>query len=169
MSVFLRELRWHLSGLSELPLVDVLSFSAGSNGTSLGSQISHLNNAFLYHLPASVSPFFWKKSLLFFSFLLLWAFYICTTMLSSIYRKHSTAQSGLHNAANQVRADQSITTPADRVGESQYVVEHFFSPLRSQIERRNQNRPGLQKNIQPLTKRVSWCDVRRICLYFQSR
>ena len=83
---------------------------------------------------------------------------VCTSSLSSsIYSsspastaqnstaQHNTAQSALHKAANQVRAYRSATTQATRVCESQHVVEHSHSSLRSKNERRNQNLPHQKK------------------------
>ena len=62
----------------------------------------------------------------------LWAFFVCTWyehVVEHLQRhlKHNTAPSTLHKAANQVRADRSVTNQADRVGESQHIVERLYS------------------------------------------
>ena len=87
--------------------------------------------------------------------------------------QHHIAQSALHKAAMQVRADQSVTTAlqrkqADRVDPSQHVVQHLYSSLCSQNERRNRNLPGLPKHA---TIHGSFAGVRcaNICLHFRSQ
>ena len=96
-----------------------LSSSAGSTGNSLASQSSHLNKGFLYCNTCGRAffpfPFFFRRRAFSYQFLFSWGFFLCTNVLrSSIYRKHSTAQSALHKAAKQLRADQSATMQAIR-------------------------------------------------------
>ena len=62
---------------------------------------------------------------------------------ASTTAQHSASQSAMHEAAKHVRADQNATTEqADRVGESQHVVEHLYSSLCCQHPRTNRNLPG---------------------------
>ena len=69
------------------------------------------------------------------------------------HRKHSTAQSTrtTSSKASTRRSEQTV-------GSRQHVVEHTYSSLCSQNERRNQNLLGLQKYCW-------WCDARRVYLY----
>ena len=119
--------RWHLSGLSGLPL----------------------NSAFFYYLPASFfCPFIPFQKSLFSQVLFLWAiFFVCTSMLSSsIYRKHSTGQSALHKAAKQGRADQRAAPQAkSRQSWREPPCRRAFKQLSlcSRNERRNRNLPAL--------------------------
>ena len=93
---------------------------AGSIGTSLASQSSHLNNASFYYLPASLFPFPLVLRRAFFSHFSVLCLCVCFGTCKHVVvehlprAQHSTAQSGLHKAAKQVRVDQSATTRASR-------------------------------------------------------
>ena len=78
--------------------IDLLKcvFLSGPIGTSLAFQSSHLNKAFLYYLPGSLSPYFsycFRRQEPSFSdfFVIVSLFKNMYELLSSIYRKHSTA------------------------------------------------------------------------------
>ena len=121
------------------------SSSAGSMATSLASQSSHLKNAFLYCMPVSLFPFlFFFRRRAVFVHLFLWVFFL---YVGACCRGASTTSAAQCNqpctkAAKQERADQSATTQASRVGDSQHVVEHLQSSLCSQNHRRNQICPA---------------------------
>ena len=108
-----------------------LFFSAGSVGTYLASQSSHLNNASFYYLPPSIFPFSscLEKTHVFSQFFALVGHFLhhvracCRASTVLQYRKHSTAQHSAvspHKAAKKVRADQSATTQASRQRASAY-------------------------------------------------
>ena len=99
LSFFLSGLRWHLSGLSELPLEERLLLLLASEPSLL---------SFLEEEPAF--PF---------CFLFLWASSFTRTYEHVVVEhlpqaQHSTAQSDLHETGNQVRADPSAKTQASR-------------------------------------------------------
>ena len=73
--------------------------------------------------------------------------------------QHSTAQSTLATSSKaNTRRRVRQRKPSDGVGSRQHVVEHTYSSLCSQNERRNQNLLGLQK--------YCWrFEGRRVCLY----
>ena len=137
-------------------------FLSGLRGHLPG--LSHLNSAF-YILVAGKGLFF-PFFILFFSrraffslffscFFIPGTCYMCTSMSSSI---------NVRLLLYQVRADQSATTQADRVGLSQHVVEDLYSSLCSQTYERIEICPAYE-NIQTFAKQLSWCDARRLYLY----
>ena len=114
-----------------------------------------MNSAF-YYLPVSLFSFFFFRRKL--SRLVPFCFCFCGPF-SHLYEhavehlpqaQHSTAQ---HSAISPVQSSKASTcrserdnaSKQDRVGESQHVVEHSYSPLCCRNERRNRNLPGLHK------------------------
>ena len=105
LSFFLRGLRWHLSGLSELPLEQCLFLLLA--GESFPFSIRFSKSHFFPTL-CFCGPFFCTMYGHVVEHLLL-----CILQ----YRQHSAAQHGAispHKAAKQVRADRSATTQASR-------------------------------------------------------
>ena len=101
-------------------LIDFLSFclssSAGSIGTSLASHISHLHNAFFYHLPASlflVHCFSEEPSYYHYLFIFLWVFFV-VDVEHLLHRMHSTAQRSQPRTKQQSKyaSKQSWREPA---------------------------------------------------------
>ena len=81
----------------------------------------------------------------------------CRRASTAITAQHGTAQSALDKAAKQVRADQSATTQASRVGESQHVVEHLqFDVLSKRTKKSKSDRPAKVCNHSQATAAV-WC------------
>ena len=84
-----------------------VSSSTGSVGTSLASQSSHLKNASFFCLSASLfsSPFFFRRRACFFHLLLFLVASLLhvrpSMLLSSVYRKHSTAQRHIRPARDR--------------------------------------------------------------------
>ena len=114
----------------DLPIC--LSSSAGSVGTYLASQSSHLNNASVHYLPASLIFLFYNhgtgmflgepyfSSFFFFYGPLFW-YHVracCRRasdfLLVEVPQAQHSATISPHRAAKQVRADQSATTQASR-------------------------------------------------------
>ena len=130
-------------------LIDFLSFclssSAGSIGTSLASHISHLHNAFFYHLPASLFPcsLFFRRAFVLSLFIYFFVGIFCCWRRTPFtpHAQHSTAQSAPHKTAKQVRKQTELARA------STYTSSSSCS-LCSQNERRNRNLPGLQKTQQ---------------------
>ena len=120
----------------------------------------------------SLFPFlFWNKSLLFPNFCFRGPFLnerAYCRRATTAYTAHSKAQSALHKAPKYVPTIARQRKQADRVGESQHVVEHLYSSLRSQNERRNRNLPG-QIYSNHSQSSWSWFDARRNHFYFQSQ
>ena len=148
--LFFSGLHWHLPGLSELPLEQRL---------------------FLLRTGQPFSLFIFYKFV--FQFLFCGPFFICTSMLSSsINRNHSTAQSTLHKATKQVRADRNATTQASRQSceSREPTCRRAFTQLPTFSKRTNK-----QKKLRPtqiynhLQSSFSLCDARRTCLHFQTQ
>ena len=103
----------------------------------------------------------------------------CTSMLSSIYRKHSTAQSALHMQSKYVPVRARQRKPVDKSCQTQCIIQHSYSSLCSLNERRSRNVSGLQKyrtpykvgvmrrNVFPISTRYSTAlSLRPSCMYF---
>ena len=168
LSFFLSGLRWHLfyhyfwglgCGWVGLGLMIYFLDSGRRNGLSE----LPLKNAFFYYLKVSLfhfhyrcvleEPYFPTHSCAFVGLF----FVPCTSMLSSTvlqHRKHDAAQHStaqhstisLHKAALQPSADQSAKPLGSRQRwrEPAHIVEHIYSALISQNERRIRTLPGLQ-------------------------
>ena len=139
-----------------------LCSSAGSVGTFLASQSSHLNNAFIYkyYLPerALFRCFFFsvleEPSFPIFSFLsVFFDTYIRRPASSDISttpstRQHSAGQSTRTSSKARTRRSErdNASKQADRIGSSEHVVgRRAFMQLAVFAKRRNQNLPGLKK------------------------
>ena len=129
-------------------LMFCLSSSAGSIGTSLASQSSHLNNAFFFCLRARIFYFaiFLEEPSFSHSFLDVRAY--CRESTASTAQR--TCRSYRGNASEQTELAKA---------ESQYVGEHLYSSLCSLNERRNQNLPGVQKAYNHSQSSFSRCDA----------
>ena len=134
-----------------------LCSSAGSTGTSLASQSSRLNNASFCCLPASIFSFcfifFQKKSLLFQNFAL---FFRDVRAHCPRASAANTSQQGAISSAQSSKASTWRPERDNASKQTEWVVEHLHSSLRSQDERRHRNILG--KNVPPLTKqpKLEW-------------
>ena len=90
-----------------------VSSSAGSIGTSMGSQISHLNSAFFYYLPTSLFrfcfSFLYRRRALFFPFLLFFfGFFLYVRACS---HRASTANTAQQDAISSAQSSKPKVVP----------------------------------------------------------
>ena len=119
--------------------------SAGSIGTSLASQNSHLNSVFFSYLPTRLLLFF-PSFFLFFCRPCQYVRACCPA--STANTAHSKAEPALHKAANKVRAHQSATTQASRQSRQELACRRAFIRLAAFSERTKNS-----KSARPTTLR----------------
>ena len=127
---FLSGLCWHLPGLSELPLEQRLLLFIAGEYFPFSFFHQFYGNSFLFPIFCFCGPFSCIRE-------------CCRRASTARTAQHSTAQSALHKAANQVRADHSATAQASR----QNWQEPEYRQKIRQLARRNRNLPRPQKNI----------------------
>ena len=125
--LFLSGLHWHFSGLSELPLEQRLLLKLAGE-----------------HFP--FFSFFLRRRALHSYFCISGGFFICTSCCRA--STASTAQSVLHKAANQVRANQSARSKQTELARTS--MSSVYAVFQKRTNELSSARPT--KNVQPRTK-----------------
>ena len=178
LSLFLSGLRWHLPGLSELPLEQrLLLLLAGK------SPLPFYSCCFRRRAFSHIFVFLRKTTSLFFLYVCYYAAVVVAHHQISTtlpYRKHSTTQHSAVNPHNkqqkQLLADQRATTQASRqdLARASSVVEHLYC-IRLAVFSKRTEKPesarGLNKicnhcnHSQSSLAGFSWSDARRVSRY----